>query len=258
MVRLAFADWPGYVTFPDLMPRSLSAVLPLWTLLINKHTGGSLLQCLEDHGVDDFLYKASVFECQRHLNAFRARINSISFPEDDESENDIKNQLYHIRLALNRLYRCIEKNRSHERAYARLRQSSKAEHHHCDRDFFAELETEVLKLDKSVLRTMEWLSTTMSIKDSSESLRLTATTMKQTQSMALLTRLAFVYAPLTFTTGIFGMNLQQINESPLPLSYFFGYLFGILIVTAVLALGVRKLEVAANARNVTVKQFISL
>jgi Mg2+ and Co2+ transporter CorA len=33
----------------------------------------------------------------------------------------------------------------------------------------------------------------------------------------MLTRLAFLYVPLSFVTGIFGMNVREIDGSPLPI-----------------------------------------
>ena len=40
-------------------------------------------------------------------------------------------------------------------------------------------------------------------------------TIEQGRQSQRLTVLAFLYLPLTFVTGIFGMNVQQINNSPL-------------------------------------------
>lgn len=40
---------------------------------------------------------------------------------------------------------------------------------------------------------------------------------KQVQQGQMITRLAFLYVPLSFVTGIFGMNAKEINGSPLPM-----------------------------------------
>ena len=40
---------------------------------------------------------------------------------------------------------------------------------------------------------------------------------EQAQQGQMITRLAFLYVPLSFVTGIFGMNVKEINGSPLPM-----------------------------------------
>ena len=40
---------------------------------------------------------------------------------------------------------------------------------------------------------------------------------EQAQQGQMTTRLAFLYVPLSFVTGIFGMNVKEINGSPLPM-----------------------------------------
>jgi hypothetical protein len=40
---------------------------------------------------------------------------------------------------------------------------------------------------------------------------------EQAQQGQMITRLAFLYVPLSFVTGIFGMNVKEINGSPLPI-----------------------------------------
>jgi len=39
---------------------------------------------------------------------------------------------------------------------------------------------------------------------------------EQAQQGQMITRVAFPYAPLSFVTSIFGMNVKEINGSPLP------------------------------------------
>ena len=40
---------------------------------------------------------------------------------------------------------------------------------------------------------------------------------EQAQQGQMTTRLAFLYVPLSFVTSIFGMNVKEINGSPLPM-----------------------------------------
>jgi len=39
---------------------------------------------------------------------------------------------------------------------------------------------------------------------------------EQAQQGQMITRLAFLYVPLSFVTSVFGMNVKEINGSPLP------------------------------------------
>jgi len=50
---------------------------------------------------------------------------------------------------------------------------------------------------------------------SSISVQDTRLSMDQAQRGSRLTILAFIYVPLSFVTGVFGMNIQQINGSGL-------------------------------------------
>lgn len=47
---------------------------------------------------------------------------------------------------------------------------------------------------------------------------------EQAERAQRLTLLAFIYFPLSFVTGVFGMNVKEINGSPLSLSVFFAVL----------------------------------
>jgi Mg2+ and Co2+ transporter CorA len=40
---------------------------------------------------------------------------------------------------------------------------------------------------------------------------------EQAQQGRMITRLAFLYVPLSFVAGIFDMNVKEINGSPLPM-----------------------------------------
>jgi hypothetical protein len=44
---------------------------------------------------------------------------------------------------------------------------------------------------------------------------------KLPQRTQRLTELAFLYVPLSFVTGVFGMNVKEINDSRLPIWFFF-------------------------------------
>ena len=69
---------------------------------------------------------------------------------------------------------------------------------------------DALKLDAFLMETFQLLMSSISAQDSQLSL-------DEARRSSLITWLAFIYVPLSFVTGIFGMNLKEINGSPLSL-----------------------------------------
>lgn len=67
---------------------------------------------------------------------------------------------------------------------------------------------EAEKLEVFLMDTFQLLMSSMSVLDS-------RTSIEQAQRGQQLTQLAFVYIPLSFITGVFGMNVKEINGSPL-------------------------------------------
>jgi Mg2+ and Co2+ transporter CorA len=41
--------------------------------------------------------------------------------------------------------------------------------------------------------------------------------MEQAQQGQMITRLAFLYVPLAFVANDFGINVEEVNDSPLPI-----------------------------------------
>jgi Mg2+ and Co2+ transporter CorA len=58
----------------------------------------------------------------------------------------------------------------------------------------------------------------------------------------MLTWLAAVYVPLSFVTGIFGMNLRELNDSVLPVWICLEVLGVVLLVTAALVIAYKLWE----------------
>ena len=249
VIRIAYVDWPGYVSFARLRPSHETAVLPLWNLMGDEHTRKSLLACLHNHGIDDFLYKASIFECQKQLNDISQRINYLKFLDIPMHETAIMIQLRIAQQALNRLYRCVKENQSHERAFIRYKDVATTISSCCERDQYYALAKEATEIDETALRAMSTLHMNIAIRDSANSLA-------QAQSTTRLTWLVFCYAPLSLATSIFGMNLKQINNTGLPLSRFFEVLLGILAITLGFVLCYRRFDRALRARN-SLKQLAS-
>ncbi|KAK5728257.1 hypothetical protein LTR15_001392 [Elasticomyces elasticus] len=64
------------------------------------------------------------------------------------------------------------------------------------------------KLDAFLMDTFQLLMSSLSVRDSQ-------TNIEQARRGTLITYLAFIYIPLSFVTGIFGMNVKEVNGSPL-------------------------------------------
>lgn len=78
--------------------------------------------------------------------------------------------------------------------------------------FFENMLDEILSeaetADRFLTDTFQLLISSISVLDS-------ATSIQQAQSSKKLTQLAFIFIPLNLVTSIFGMNIMEINGSPL-------------------------------------------
>lgn len=67
---------------------------------------------------------------------------------------------------------------------------------------------EAKELQAFLMETFQLLMSSLSVRDSQISIH-------QSRRGTLITVLAFIYVPLSFVTGIFGMNIKEVNGSPL-------------------------------------------
>lgn len=67
---------------------------------------------------------------------------------------------------------------------------------------------QTVELDRLLMETFQLLMSSISVRDSQLSI-------EQSQRATRLTQLAFIYVPLSFVTGIFGMNVQEISATGL-------------------------------------------
>ena len=74
------------------------------------------------------------------------------------------------------------------------------------------------ELQGFLMETFQLFMSSISVQDSRLSLEQSRLSIEQARRGSRLTLLAFVYVPLSFVTGIFGMNIQQINSSGLNIS----------------------------------------
>lgn len=83
----------------------------------------------------------------------------------------------------------------------------------------------VVQLDHFLMETFQLLMSSISLRD-------TQLSIEQSRRATRLTQLAFIYVPLSFVTGLFGMNVQQINATGLPIWVCFVTLAVIIVLTA--------------------------
>jgi len=80
---------------------------------------------------------------------------------------------------------------------------------------FEHLAKEATALQGFLMETFQLFMSSISVQDARLSLEQSRLSIEQAQRGSRLTLLAFVYVPLSFVTGIFGMNIQQVNGSGL-------------------------------------------
>ncbi|KAK4890516.1 hypothetical protein LTR27_010797 [Elasticomyces elasticus] len=95
---------------------------------------------------------------------------------------------------------------------------SPAEHHRVILD-------RATKLEAFLMDTFQLLMSSLSVRDSQMSI-------EQARRATLITYLAFIYVPLSFVTGVFGMNIKEINGSYLSVWVCFVTLAVVAIITA--------------------------
>ena len=88
------------------------------------------------------------------------------------------------------------------------------------------------QLQSLLLETFDILVSTLAVQESQTSVTQAKESLKQTEQSILLTRLAALYLPVSAATGIFGMNLKDINGSNPQFWAFLAVFFGFLILTA--------------------------
>ena len=89
------------------------------------------------------------------------------------------------------------------------------------------------------METFQLLMSSISVQDARMSVEQGQLSNRQSLRATQLTILASIYVPLSFVTGVFGMNLKQLNESGLSIWVFFVAIVIAAIVTGVIFLGLQ-------------------
>lgn len=101
------------------------------------------------------------------------------------------------------------------------------------------LSGEATKLEAFLMETFQLFMSSISVQGSRLSIKQARLSIDQAQRGSRLTLLAFIYVPLSFVTGVFGMNIQQINGSGLNIWVCFVALAVVVFATVPVFLGVK-------------------
>lgn len=98
---------------------------------------------------------------------------------------------------------------------------------------------EAEELEKFLMETFQLLMSSINVQDAKMSVAQGELSNRQSLRATQLTILASIYVPLSFVTGVFGMNLKELNGSSLSIWTFFVGVVIATIVTATIFLGLQ-------------------
>jgi hypothetical protein len=80
----------------------------------------------------------------------------------------------------------------------------------------ARINEEAAELQRFLMDSFQLLISSLSVIETVSSAEVAKVSLQQAARATKLTQLAFIYVPLSFVTSVFGMNIKEINDSPLP------------------------------------------
>jgi CorA-like Mg2+ transporter protein len=95
---------------------------------------------------------------------------------------------------------------------------------------------EALELERFLMETFQLLMSSISVQDAKLSFQQGQLSNRQSLRATQLTILASIYVPLSFVTGVFGMNFKELNGSSLSIWVFFVVVVIAVAVTAIIFL----------------------
>lgn len=230
---------------------SCSATYPLELPHYYLDTGFDLLHCFEvflselwylnhlfgGHEVilpHPFLYMLASTLWPANLKCLDTSIKRISFVEIRDPNRGTNGKLHDMRMDLNDLKRCISSThawgpRKFDMYFGLYLDYVNPSPETFDKSLFDKLAStiaEAKELESFLMETFQLLMSSLSVQDSQISI-------EQARRGTIVTWLAFIYVPLSFVTGIFGMNIKEINGSPISFWVCFAALGVVIAVTAV-------------------------
>lgn len=264
VLYVATVDGLRHLAIPQLLWTKCTGVWSMWALFFEHTNLEVLLQSIRHEGFDGFMYKASGFECERHLNLLGQELRRFNYDEIYNGGMETNRKLHGIRKCLYRLKSCIDENVLYEERVQRTA-AFKADLNANNRTTlarrdFEKLAVDIGKLERLLESCFQLLMSTMNAKNSEIMRELgeanreqtlanrqqTEAMVEQTHTMTMLSWLAFLYIPMTLATGVFGMNLKEINDSPLSLWHFGAVAVAVLISAIAFIKCYRALQRASN------------
>lgn len=231
IVRFATIDSPGHIAISQLLTDRDTSTFTAWAYFLDRTDRESLLKGMDAGGIDDFLYKASVMECDYSLIVLAQEVKRFRYQDICYGGMGVNEKLFNVRKVLHRLKTCVDENLAYEEKYQSHPAANNAAGEKILRRDFSRLATRIAHYEESLQWSLNQLMTTMNFRNNVAGFRHMEATSQQTQSMNILSSMASMYVPLTCATGIFGMNLKEINDSPLRLKMFMWVFLGMAMIS---------------------------
>lgn len=216
--RLPYARNRGGVVLPQLLPRHIYSLFENLKSFFRHSWHMDLLYPAKSGVISGtsllYLLARSLWETNiRHLTK---SIERVSFDDIRQPSSEISDRLHDLREDLFRTKQELIQTKTYASDIAKeeLGSQSNGEYNYGSRGGpihdLQRIYDEAIELERFLMETFQLLMSTLSIRNSQASI-------EQTKRTTRLTQLAFIYIPLSFVTGIFGMNIAEINGSALSL-----------------------------------------
>ncbi|SMR56510.1 unnamed protein product [Zymoseptoria tritici ST99CH_3D1] len=166
-----------------------------------------------------------------NLRRLDREIKVIAFEDVRNPTITINNRLHECRHALNTLRSEV----AHAKAHLKPRPKYTCKVDYDPSDVLRNVYYDSQHLERFLMDTFQLLMSSISVLDSQ-------TSIQDAKRSTRLLQLATLYVPLSFVTGVFGMNVREINKSPRSIWVFFVTLAGVGLFTAVLLWLARDLQ----------------
>jgi len=197
-----------------------------------------------------FLHLVVASVWQENLRAVEVEIKTISFRELQEPKMATNVKLHLLREMLTRISGGMTQTNEfvpthvrefYRKVYADPKVNDRM-NHKSPVDQLVHLNDEAVMLQRFLMDSFQLLISSVSVIETVTSAKLAKISLEQASRGAKLTQLAFIYVPLSFVTGIFGMNIKEINDSPMPVWVCFVTLVIVIAATAAIFGGYELLE----------------
>jgi hypothetical protein len=235
--RLPYASNRGGVLLPHLLPRRVYSLFESLFSFFQHSWHLHLLFPIESGVISStslvYLLARSLWES--NISFLTQTIRRISFQEIRQPSLEINNTLHDLREDLAYIKTGLVETITHasDTAKEELGSRKNGKYNYGTRggpiQDLQRIHDDAIKLEAFLMGTFQLLMSSISMQDSQASI-------EQARRSTRLTQLAFIYVPLSFVTGIFGMNIKELNSSGLDLWAVFVCLIAVVLATAIVFL----------------------